>query len=265
MSFPGDNYIVPGAAPGGVGPTGPDGSPGAAATVAVGAVTTLAPGTPATVVNVGTPYEALFEFGVPQGFPGDAGPTGSTGDIGPQGAQGKQGLIGPAGPTGPAGSTPQQYFGQYYKSVAQTLNNGNTDITFDLEQSWNNVGSYITHTAGTTDFTVGLPGLYQLEFNCLVLANGAIYSLTSIGKSVSIDITRSPTAEQTVVSNNSLQASLQNYAMSVSGTFYLNVGDVINLRVGNLFTAGSGPPTVQALANTFDLNTFFTWRFIIKP
>jgi len=393
MSFPGDNYVVPGAAPGGAGPTGPVGSPGAAATVAVGAVTTLAPGTPATVVNVGTPYEALFEFGVPQGFPGDAGPTGPTGDIGPTGETGPTGATGPGGangnsssyynyqadngatpttghlswsnfatqttstyirvshinkngddidiflnlvqqgnqlviqdanvsanyqtwlvsgtpipntgsgyvqfpitlvgsggssnfannhtiilaviasasagptgpdgPTGPAGSTPQQYFGQYYKSVAQTLNNGNTDITFDLEQSWNNVGSYITHTAGTTDFTVGLPGLYQLEFNCVVLANGAIYSLTSIGKSVSIDITRSPTAEQTVVSNNSLQASLQNYAMSVSGTFYLNVGDVINLRVGNTFT--SGPPTVQALANTFDLNTFFTWRFIIKP
>lgn len=97
MSFPGDNYVVPGAAPGSAGPTGPVGSPGAAATVAVGAVTTLAPGTPATVVNVGTPYEALFEFGVPQGFQGDAGPTGPTGPAGNgfdiEGIQNKLGIF----------------------------------------------------------------------------------------------------------------------------------------------------------------------------
>jgi len=152
------------------------------------------------------------------------------------------------------------YLAQYYKSVAQTLTSGNTDITFNLTQTWNNTGGYITHVNGSTDFIVNKSGLYQLEFNCVVLANGAVYSLTAIGKSVSIDITRSPTAEQTVVSNSSLQASGQNYAMSVSGTFYLNVGDVINLRVGNTFTGG--PPTVQAFANAFDLNTFFTWTFI---
>jgi hypothetical protein len=152
------------------------------------------------------------------------------------------------------------YIAQYFKSVAQTLTNGNTDITFDLTQPWNNTGGYITHTNGTTAFTVAKTGLYQLEFNCVVLANGAVYSLTAIGKSVNIDITRSPTAEQTVVSINCLQPSTQNYAMSVSGTFYLNVGDVINLRVGNTFT--SGPPTVQPRLNVFDLNTFFTWTFI---
>jgi hypothetical protein len=99
-----------------------------------------------------------------------------------------------------------------------------------------------------------------LEFNTLVLANGATYSLTAIGKSVNIDITRSPTAEQTVVSINALQPTAQNYAMSVVGTVYLQVGDVINLRIGNQFTGG--PPTVQPLLNTFDLNTFFTWRYL---
>jgi hypothetical protein len=152
------------------------------------------------------------------------------------------------------------FIAQYYKSVAQTLTSGNTDITFNSTQSWNNTGGYITHVNGTTNFTVVQPGVYQLEFNCVVLANGAVYSLTTIGKSVNIDITRSPTAEQTVVSIGSLQPSAQNYAMSVSGTFYINLGDVINLRVGNTFTGG--PPTVQAFANVFDLNTFFTWTFI---
>lgn len=194
------------------------------------------------------------------------GPTGATGAQGPTGAQGATGAQGPTGATGAQGTTgftgaaPQTFIAQYYKSAAQTLTNGNTDITFDLTQSWNNTGGYITHVDGTTDFTVVQPGIYQLEFNTVVLANGAIYSLTAIGKSVSIDITRSPTAERALISNSSLQASLQNYVMSVNGTYYLNAGDVINLRVGNTFT--DGPPTVQPLTNTFDLNTFFTWRYV---
>ena len=152
------------------------------------------------------------------------------------------------------------YQGTYYKTVAQTLTSGNTDITFDGLASWNNVGSYITHTSGSSNFTVGIAGLYQLEFNYLCLANGATYLLTNIGKSANIDITRSPTAEQSIISNTALQASAQNYAMSVSSSYYLQVGDIINLRVGNIFTGG--PPTVQQILNSFDLNTFFTWRYI---
>jgi hypothetical protein len=159
-------------------------------------------------------------------------------------------------PYPPLGGT--VYQGTYYKSDAQTLVNGNTDITFDLTASWNNTGGFVTHTDGTTNFTVAIAGLYQLEFNTLVLANGAVYLLTDIGKSVNIDITRSP--EQIVISNTALQASQQNYSMSISSSFYLQVGDIINLRIGNTFT--DGPPTVQPLLNTFDLNTFFSWRYL---
>jgi hypothetical protein len=155
---------------------------------------------------------------------------------------------------------PAAYVGQYYKSTIQTLNNGNTDILFDMTQPWNNTGGYITHTDNTTDFTVVQAGLYQLEFNCAVLANGAVYSLADIGKSVGIDITRTGIAEQFVIVNTCLQASAQNYAQLVSATFYLEAGDIINLRVVNTFTGG--PPTVRAVVNTFDLNTFFTWTYI---
>jgi hypothetical protein len=148
----------------------------------------------------------------------------------------------------------------YYKNSAQTLTNGNTDLTFDLTASWNNDSGFITHTNGTTDFTVQKSGLYQLEFNAVVLANGAVYSLTGIGKSLAIDITRVGIAETAIISNSALQSSAQNYTMSINSNFYLIAGDVINLRVGNSFTGG--PPTVQQRLNTFDLNTFFTWRFI---
>ena len=156
--------------------------------------------------------------------------------------------------------TPQVYQATYYKTAAQTLTSGSTDITFDLSGTWNNTGGYITHTNGTAAFTVTKTGLYQMDFNTTVLANGAAYAATS-GKSVSINITRSPSAEQTVIVNTALQATGQNYGQSVSSTFYLLVGDVINLSVGNTFTGG--PPTVLGRgAANFDLNTFFTWRFI---
>jgi hypothetical protein len=151
------------------------------------------------------------------------------------------------------------YQATYYKSAAQTLTSGNTDVTFDLTGSWNNTGGYITHTNGTTDFTVVQTGLYQLEFNATVLANGAVYATTA-NRSVGIDITRSPTAEQSVIINSALQATAQNYVMSVGSSYYLIAGDVINLRVGNTFTGG--PPTLLQLQNTFDLNTFFTWTYV---
>jgi hypothetical protein len=158
-------------------------------------------------------------------------------------------------------SVPSSLFiAQYYKSADQTLTNGNTDITFDLTQPWNNTGGYITHTDGTTDFTVVQPGLYQLEFNCGVSANGAVYNLADIGKSAGIDITRIGIAEQFVILNTALQASGANYGQSVNGTFNLEVGDIINLRIVNTYTGG--PPAARGVSNTFDLNTFFTWTYL---
>jgi hypothetical protein len=156
------------------------------------------------------------------------------------------------------GSQFQTFQGTYYISTAQTLTSGNTDIIFNSTATWNNDGGYIAHTNGTASFTVFKAGLYQLEFNAVVLANGAVYLLTDQGKQVAIDVTRG--TEQSVISNTALQASQQNYSMSITGTYYLNTSDILNLRVRNTFTGG--PPTVQELANTFDLNTFFTWRFI---
>lgn len=47
---------------------------GPGATVAVQSTTTLSPGSPATVVNVGTPGDALLQFGIPKGATGDVTP-----------------------------------------------------------------------------------------------------------------------------------------------------------------------------------------------
>jgi hypothetical protein len=148
------------------------------------------------------------------------------------------------------------YVAQYFKSANQTLTSGSTDITFDREQPWNNSGSYITHTSGTTDFVVNKTGLYQLEWNVSITASNS----TDILKQISIDITRSPIVEQVTVTQNASMPNGRNYGQSVSATFYLVVGDVINCRVVNTFTGTA--PTVLGLTNTFDLNTWFTWKYI---
>jgi len=156
------------------------------------------------------------------------------------------------------------YQGTYYKSVAQNLTSGNTDITFDLTGIWNNTGGFITHVNGTTDFTVVDSGLYQLEFNATVLANNGAWN-TATNRTCNIDITRSPTAESAVIISSSLQG-VQSYGQSVSATVFLLGGDVINLRIGNTYTGGTPTPPQAASApntsNPLDLNTFFTWRFI---
>jgi hypothetical protein len=148
------------------------------------------------------------------------------------------------------------YTAQYYKSANQNLLNGATDITFDLTQTWNNTGGYVTHTNGSTDFTVNQTGLYQLEFNTTIF--GAPWSDTL--KQISIDITRSPFPEQVTIIQNAAIPSSRNYGQSVSASFYLVTGDVINCRVVNTYT--SGTPFAQGFSNPFELNTWFTWKFI---
>lgn len=72
---------------GDTGATGPQGPAGTAASITVGTVTTGAPGTSATITNVGTSSAAVFDFTIPRG---DTGASGSgTGDVtGPASANG---------------------------------------------------------------------------------------------------------------------------------------------------------------------------------
>lgn len=82
---------------GATGPQGPQGPQGNAATVSVGSTTTLPVGQDATVQNVGTLYNAVLNFGIPQG---PRGPQGATGATGAKGDKGDQGNPGPQGEKG---------------------------------------------------------------------------------------------------------------------------------------------------------------------
>ena len=90
---------------GDTGSRGPQGEPGNAATVYVGSTTTLPVGQDATVENVGTQYNAVLDFGIPQG---PQGPQGAKGDKGDTGAQGE---TGPRGPQGEKGTNATVYVG----------------------------------------------------------------------------------------------------------------------------------------------------------
>jgi len=154
------------------------------------------------------------------------------------------------------------YQATYYKSVQQNLApppGGSTDVTFDLTGSWNNTGGYITHVDGTTLFTVVQTGLYQLEFNAYVIPNGATWN-TGTNKQIAIDITRSPTPEQAVISQNTVTATSTDYTQSVSASFYLVAGDQINLRLSS--NHATATPFIRPLTNVIDLNTWFSWQFI---
>ena len=100
---------------------------GAAGQIAVGTTTTLSPGASATVNNSGTSYNAVLNFGIPQGI---QGPTGSTG---------------PTGPTGPTGSAATIAVG-----TTTTLSSGSSATV-------NNSGS---SSAATFNFGIpqGIPG-----------------------------------------------------------------------------------------------------------
>ena len=105
---------------GDTGSQGPQGPQGNAATVSVGSTTTLPVGYDATVTNSGSIYNAVLDFGIPQG---PRGPQGAKGDKGDKGDKGEQGNT---GPTGQAGQNATVYIG-----TTTTLNPGSQATVYN--------------------------------------------------------------------------------------------------------------------------------------
>jgi hypothetical protein len=149
------------------------------------------------------------------------------------------------------------YIGQYYKTTTQNAPTGSTDVTFDGTASWNNANGYITHTNGTANFVCQQAGVYQLELNLYMSANGSTW--TTLAKDVAINITRIGIAEQQILRNRFSVATSIDWSNSLVGTVRLEAGDIIQNVVTQTVT---GTPLIQGLQNTFDYNTTFTFKVI---
>jgi hypothetical protein len=81
LTYTDSSIVDVGLVVGSAGASGQNGVTGATATVSVGTVTTLPAGSTATVVNTGTSYANILNFGIPQGASGQNGVTGATSTV----------------------------------------------------------------------------------------------------------------------------------------------------------------------------------------
>ena len=159
-------------ATGATGPTGSTGADGTAATVEVGTITTGEPGTDAAVTNSGTPQAATLDFVIPQGA------TGATGATGPTGPTGETGATGPTGATGATGTMPAAQALSAYTTPSTPITSGSA---IDFDRNATQSGTAITHTAGSTDFTITQPGVYYATYTGTVSPGmGATFPATSL-------------------------------------------------------------------------------------
>jgi hypothetical protein len=100
--------------------------------LAVGTVTTGEPGTDAQVVNSGTPQNAVFDFTIPKGD---------------------------------TGTTPPVSLLSAYSTPSQGLSSGGA-MAFDRNAL--SYGSDISHTNGSSSFTINTPGVYSVSFHGVI-------------------------------------------------------------------------------------------------
>ena len=168
---------------------GDPGSSGTAATIDVNSTTTGAPGSDASVTNVGTTSAALLDFTIPRGDKGDPGDDGAPGtaatvDAGttttvpygdpatvtnsgtttaavfdfeiPEGPQGPKGDTGDPGAGGALG-----YYGSFYDTTDQPVLNPNVAQVVTIDSTYGANGVSIV---GGSQVTFANPGTYNLTF-----------------------------------------------------------------------------------------------------
>ena len=203
---------IPKCPPGPMGPTGPAGPRGV-----------MGPAGPAGPQGAAGPTGATGATG-PTGPTGPAGVTGATGATGPAGATGATGPTGPAGvtgatgpagvtgatgATGPAGTAAAAEMFSAYSTPAAPGSDG-TPLAFD--QNAESVGTGITHTAGGSDFTVTVPGLYTAAFH----GNVSPVSGASLPLTVTLALEQNGTAVPGAAAQRTFHTASDNAALSFS-------------------------------------------------
>ena len=216
------------------GPQGPAGQPGP--TGPTGETGATGPTGPTGEIGATGPTGPTGETGAtgstgPTGETGATGPTGPTGQTGETGATGPTGETGATGPTGPTGSAPVAQALSAYSTPATQAQAGNA-VEFDQNASQN--GTAITHTAGSTTFTINQPG---------------IYSVTYTG-------TASPGTGATFPTTNLLQMQLNgsNIPGADAQSIFNASSDAIQQTISAIFQVTSTPATLQLVSQDGTFN-----------
>ncbi len=222
------------------GPTGPTGPTGpAGATITVGVTTTTDPGTNASVVNTGTPSNAVLEFNIPAGATGPTGPQGAQGPTGAQGAQGVEGPTGPqgpqgpqgnAGPAGPAGLTETTTYGRKY-DTSQTPLTLTGSVSQDVPLASNGPANGITQET-TNKLTIPANGIYKIDY----YFSGSTNTTTDV--TITLNQNTTPISNTTI--NKNLTANIDtDFVGSTIANF--NANDKIGLSIEATNTATISP------------------------
>lgn len=206
------------------GPQGPTGPTGPGATIQVNSTVTGAPGTNASVTNVGSLQAAMFNFVIPRGDTGATGATGATG---------------PAGPGVAAGGTPGQVLIKAssvdYATAWLTLTGTGTVTSVDA--SGGTTGLTFSGGPITAAGTLTLAGT-------LNVANGGTGATTLTGY-VKGNGTSAFTAAATIPTSDLFgtisNAQLANNSLTVNGTsITLGGSGTITAASPNALTIGTG-------------------------
>ena len=219
------------------GPTGPTGPTGpASATITVGVTTTTAPGTNASVVNTGTPSNAILDFNIPAGATGPQGPqgiqgqTGPTGPQGPQGIQGQTGPTGPTGPAGPAGTTETTTYGRKY-DTSQTPLSLTASVSQDVPLASNGPANGVTQETANK-LTIPTNGIYKIDY----YFSGSTNTATDV--TITLNQNTTPISNTTI--NKNLTANVDtDFVGSTIANF--NANDKIGLSIEATNTATISP------------------------
>lgn len=143
--------------------------------------------------------------------------------------------------------------GQYYKTTPQSAGTGQTSITWNASTAWSNLTD-ITQIA-IDHFQVNTNGIYQLEAHMTCDASGSAWGASN--KIFVINITRG--TGSAVFVDTRFVVSGTNWGQHTTGTYELQIGDIIHIRLSQTLTSGTA---LIREAQGMDLNTLFTWTLI---
>lgn len=105
------------------------------------------------------------------GVTGPIGPTGATGVTGPVGPTGATGVTGATGATGSTGTAAPLNLNSSANVEQQVPTAAGAALTFAITQA--QAGTAISHAAGTAEFILTEPGIYEIEYNTVVASSAS--------------------------------------------------------------------------------------------